>query len=153
MLLHTTTFAATLGRRLQPFHQRDHLCPESKMSATLQKNSCGERHRKYFGNALSRGSYDRVQRCRFVPVRSELGNGLDTSTVEAASSVLHKASENFSVPPSEVFDAMRTLEAAKLPAEGWDTMLGGSQSPGKRWRLVFTSGTKEVQVMSAKIMF
>lgn len=60
---------------------------------------------------------------------------------------LHLASTNSSgsVPPPKVFNALRSLEQAKLPAENWPEIIGGTSSPGRRWRLVFTSGTKEVQ--------
>jgi hypothetical protein len=31
------------------------------------------------------------------------------------------------------------------PSEDWPSIIGGSSPPGNRWRLVFTSGTKQVQ--------
>lgn len=71
-----------------------------------------------------------------------------SQSVEAAASVLREAATDPSIPPPKVFRAMRDLEEAKLPTEGWPEILGGTSSPGRRWRLVFTSGTKEVQVRS-----
>lgn len=67
-------------------------------------------------------------------------------SVQTAITTLHKAAKDKSVPPVEVFKAMREVEKAKVPVEdSWATLLGGTSSPGNRWRLVFTSGTKEVQ--------
>lgn len=34
---------------------------------------------------------------------------------------------------------------AWLQGEDWPAILGGTASPGNRWRLVFTTGTKDVQ--------
>ena len=66
--------------------------------------------------------------------------------VSSAVSTLQLASTSpGSVPPTQVFNALRSLEQAKLPTEDWAATIGGSTSPGRRWRLVFTSGTKEVQ--------
>lgn len=65
-------------------------------------------------------------------------------TVSQAISIVHTAAQDRSVPPKEVFQAMRTLEKEKLPTDGWNTILGGTSSPGNRWRLVFTTGTKDV---------
>lgn len=51
------------------------------------------------------------------------------------------------MPASQVFDAMRVLEKS-VKAEDvkkWPEILGGTRSPGRRWRLVFTSNTKQVQ--------
>jgi hypothetical protein len=31
------------------------------------------------------------------------------------------------------------------PWEDWGSIIGGTAPPGNRWRLVFTSGTKQVQ--------
>lgn len=65
-------------------------------------------------------------------------------TMSQAISIVHTAASDSSVPPKQVFQAMRTLEKEKLPTDGWNTILGGTSSPGNRWRLVFTTGTKEV---------
>jgi hypothetical protein len=59
--------------------------------------------------------------------------------------VLKQASIDYSAPPSAVFNALRNLEQAKLPTEDWPAIIGGTASPGRRWRLIFTSGTKDVQ--------
>lgn len=64
----------------------------------------------------------------------------------AAVSVLLQASADQSVPTSAVFNALRQLEQAKVqPSADWDAIIGGTAPPGNRWRLVFTSGTKQVQ--------
>jgi hypothetical protein len=64
--------------------------------------------------------------------------------LEDAVAVLQRAAADASVPPVKVFDALRSLEKAKLPAEAWPETLGAGAG-GRRWRLVFTSGTKQVQ--------
>lgn len=38
----------------------------------------------------------------------------------------------------------QVLTAVQAEAD-WPTLLGGSASPGNRWRLVFTTGTKDIQ--------
>lgn len=69
--------------------------------------------------------------------------------MEQAVSVLRQAADTSSVPATVVFDAMRALEKSKeISAEdkaAWPAVLGGSAAPGRRWRLVFTTGTKQVQ--------
>lgn len=67
------------------------------------------------------------------------------SSVDRAIETLKTAGETFAVKPVEVFDALRTLEKAKLDASEWPEIVGGKASPGKRWRLVFTTGTKAVR--------
>jgi hypothetical protein len=67
-----------------------------------------------------------------------------SSDISKAVALLQKASTDSSVPPRVLFQALRTLEQAKLPTEEWPGIIGGSPG-GRRWRLVFTSGTKEVQ--------
>lgn len=65
-----------------------------------------------------------------------------TASVE----LVKRAAADASVPPREVFAALRDLERAKLaPSPDWDATIGGTATPGNRWRLVFTSGTKQVQ--------
>ena len=71
------------------------------------------------------------------------GAGLDT---EAAVATLRQAAGSSPLPPAgQVLAAMRALDAAKLDPAPWPEALGGGGPPGKRWRLVFTSGTKDVQ--------
>lgn len=65
--------------------------------------------------------------------------------MEEAAAVLRQAAASPKVPPVEVFDAMRSLEKRKLSPDGWPAVLGGAAPPGRRWRLVFTTGTKQVQ--------
>lgn len=37
-----------------------------------------------------------------------------------------------------------------MQPEDWPRILGGTASPGNRWRLVFTTGTKDVQAAMKK---
>ena len=48
-------------------------------------------------------------------------------------------------PPEVVFTAMRALEKGGARPDEFLAKLGGVRSPGRRWRLVFTTGTKDVQ--------
>ncbi|KAL4428255.1 hypothetical protein ABPG75_002344 [Micractinium tetrahymenae] len=66
--------------------------------------------------------------------------------VAAAVGTLYKAAADSSVAPTAVFAALQTLEQAKLqPSAEWGPIIGGAATPGNRWRLVFTSGTKQVE--------
>jgi len=76
---------------------------------------------------------------------AEQASSSEASDTTQAVAILRQASTEYSVPPSTVFQALRSLEQAKLPTEEWPTIIGGTASPGRRWRLIFTSGTKEVQ--------
>ncbi|PSC70869.1 hypothetical protein C2E20_5731 [Micractinium conductrix] len=86
-------------------------------------------------------------------LRSPVAAGSSTSSssaaappaVDSAVDTLLRAAATGCVPPATVFVALRTLESAKLPPGDWDSIIGGDASPGNRWRLVFTSGTKQVQ--------
>lgn len=68
-----------------------------------------------------------------------------TPEVNKSTSILRQAAKDKNVNPKEVFNALRTLEKAKLKSPEWPMMVGGSSSPGKRWRLVFTTGTSKVR--------
>lgn len=59
--------------------------------------------------------------------------------------ILHEAAANRSISPKGVFAAFRELEKKKLDPDGWEQKLGGESSPGRRWRLIFTTGTKKTQ--------
>lgn len=53
-------------------------------------------------------------------------------------------------PPADTLAAILTLEKAKLPADGLLAALGGDEAtPGRRWRLAFTSGTDAVRAAMA----
>lgn len=52
--------------------------------------------------------------------------------------VLKRAAKTRKVPPTEVFAAMRAIEKAKVDPARFLEYLGGSQSPGRTWMLVFT---------------
>lgn len=92
----------------------------------------------------------KVQRYRDCKVRNSTvcaassveATGKDTSTCVK---LLQQAAATRSVAPKEVFAAIRKLEKEKLSADGWAEKLGGESSPGRRWQLVFTTGTKQVQ--------
>lgn len=144
-------------------------------------------------------------RCRphAVTVRASAASSSAAPAVSGAVERLRKAAADSSVPPRDVFAALRDLEQAKMqvggaggaccgflppcypacrpsslpagpnsspdwgprvhkaplhphlpwppaqslpqPGEDWGTIIGGTASPGNRWRLVFTSGTKQVQ--------
>lgn len=62
--------------------------------------------------------------------------------VSSAADLVKRAAKDSSVPPKQVFKALRTLEAAKLQPADWDATIGGP--PARRWRLVFVAGAKTV---------
>lgn len=62
--------------------------------------------------------------------------------VSSAADVIKRAAKDGSVPPKQVFKALRMLEAAKLQPGDWDATIGGP--PARRWRLVFVAGAKLV---------
>lgn len=68
--------------------------------------------------------------------------GKDTDT---CIELLHQAAATRTIAPKDLFAAIRQLEKQKLSADGWPDKLGGESSPGRRWQLVFTTGTKQVQ--------
>lgn len=59
--------------------------------------------------------------------------------------VLKSAAKTRKVPASEVFAAIRAIEKAKVDPSNFLEYLGGTQSPGRTWMLVFTTGQKLVQ--------
>jgi hypothetical protein len=86
-----------------------------------------------------------VPQRRVVLVHSSLQSGQKSNLtdVEKATSLLKKAAESRQVRPKDVFAALRTLEKAKeLQLSEWPEIVGG---PGKRWELVFTTGTAKVR--------
>ncbi|KAG0599380.1 hypothetical protein M758_12G147800 [Ceratodon purpureus] len=54
--------------------------------------------------------------------------------------VLKKAAKTKKVPATEVFAAIRAIEKAKIDPSNFLKYLGGTQSPGRTWMLVFTVG-------------
>lgn len=68
-----------------------------------------------------------------------------SDAVSAAVEKLKVAGKYFTVNSIEVFESLRTLEAAKLDPAGWSEIVGGQESPGHRWQLVFTTGTAKVR--------
>eukprot|EP00887_Chlorella_sp_A99_P004843 scaffold4.g4843.t1 len=89
------------------------------------------------------------RRPRRGPARGVAACAAASASVEEAVGVLHRAAESPTVPPKELFAAMRALEKAAPSSRedmaAWPATVGGTASPGRRWRLVFTTGTKETQ--------
>jgi len=50
--------------------------------------------------------------------------------------VLKAACSDTSVPKKAVFNALRVMQKAKAPTDGWDKAVGGNDM----WRLVYTAG-------------
>jgi len=77
--------------------------------------------------------------------RASSGAATATSASSDAVELIKKAAKGgFGQPsPAEVLQAVKTLERSNIPA-GDDLLarLGGEQSPGFRWRLVYASGQK-----------
>lgn len=58
--------------------------------------------------------------------------------------ILKTAAKTRKVPVTEVFAAIRAIEKAKVDPSNFLEYLGGTQSPGRTWMLVFTTGQKLV---------
>jgi hypothetical protein len=97
----------------------------------------------------------RQRRC-FIPV-SATGKKTDKVKVNVSDqesslvSNLKRAASSRQVPAQQVFESLMALErCAKQHNTAdvvgtWNEVIGGVTSPGRRWQLVFTSGTKQVQ--------
>ncbi|XP_024382336.1 uncharacterized protein [Physcomitrium patens] len=69
----------------------------------------------------------------------------DTVDVSEHVAVLKRAAKTKKVPPTEVFAAIRAIEKAKVNPSNFLQYLGGTQSPGRTWMLVFTAGKNLVR--------
>jgi hypothetical protein len=99
----------------------------------------------------------RQRRC-FIPI-SATGKEADKVKVKvnisdqesSLVSSLKRAASSRQVPAQQVFESLMALErCAKQHNTAdvvgtWNEVIGGVTSPGRRWQLVFTSGTKQVQ--------
>ncbi|XP_038687662.1 uncharacterized protein LOC119987029 isoform X2 [Tripterygium wilfordii] len=59
--------------------------------------------------------------------------------VEESIRVLKNAAKTRKVPKEEVLSALSVMEKAKLDPSGFLDTLGGSESPGRTWMLIFTA--------------
>ncbi|GJX95844.1 hypothetical protein Tco_0351642 [Tanacetum coccineum] len=59
--------------------------------------------------------------------------------VEESVALLKKAAKTRNVPDTEILSAFKLLERAKLDPSQFCETLGGSESPGKTWMLVYTA--------------
>jgi len=81
------------------------------------------------------------------PVAATSATSSLTSEQEALVSTLRKAAKApGSVPPSTVLNAIVNLEKAKIPPS--DTWPATISSKGKRWRLIYTAASKDVQALA-----
>ncbi|GLU12945.1 hypothetical protein SLE2022_295990 [Rubroshorea leprosula] len=62
--------------------------------------------------------------------------------VEQSVKVLKNAAKTRKVPAEEVLSAMSVIEEAKLDPSGFLQTLGGTESPGRTWMLIFTAEKK-----------
>lgn len=65
--------------------------------------------------------------------------------------VLKRAAKTKKVPPTEVFAAIRAIEKAKVDPSNFLEYLGGTQSPGRTWMLVFTAGKDLVMLIASPL--
>lgn len=54
--------------------------------------------------------------------------------------LLKRAAKTKKVAATEVFAAMRAIEKAKVDPSNFLQALGGTESPGRTWMLIFTAG-------------
>ncbi|RAL54298.1 hypothetical protein DM860_001426 [Cuscuta australis] len=59
--------------------------------------------------------------------------------VEECVRVLKRAAKTRKVPPWEILSAFSVIEKAKLNPSGFFETLGGTESPGRTWMLIFTA--------------
>lgn len=64
---------------------------------------------------------------------------LGLKEVEESVKVLKNAAKTRRVAAEEILSALSVLENAKLDPSGFLETLGGSESPGRTWMLIFTS--------------
>lgn len=58
--------------------------------------------------------------------------------------MLKKAAKTRKVPAAEILSAFDVIEKAKVDPSGFLETLGGTESPGRTWMLIFTA---EVRVL------
>ena len=114
-----------------------------KITKSNQKIKTIQHHSSFKGQYLpkSNNAAATVHRMRICTSAQQTTDDGATVMVDNAVAILRQAAVNARVPSGQVFEALRSLEQAKLPTDDWAEQIGS----GKRWRLVFTSGTKEVQ--------
>lgn len=59
--------------------------------------------------------------------------------------LLKRAAKTKKVPPTEVFAAMKAIEKAKVDPSNFLEALGGTQSPGRTWMLIFNANKTMVR--------
>ncbi|KAK6925348.1 hypothetical protein RJ641_009674 [Dillenia turbinata] len=65
-----------------------------------------------------------------------------TKEVEESVKVLKNAAKTRKVPAEEILSALSTIEKANIDPSGFLKTLGGSQSPGRTWMLIFAAQKK-----------
>ncbi|CAM8971580.1 unnamed protein product [Rhodiola kirilowii] len=75
-----------------------------------------------------------------VPVNVVVDNN-EASNMELEESVriLKKAAKTWKVPSAEILSAFDVIEKAKVDPSGFLETLGGTESPGRTWMLIFTA--------------
>ncbi|KAG6548626.1 hypothetical protein Mapa_009780 [Marchantia paleacea] len=70
----------------------------------------------------------------------DMGNAATAASEDVVRSVelLKTAARTRKVPASEICASFRTLEKAKLDRSNYASIIGGTESPGRTWMLVFT---------------
>lgn len=59
--------------------------------------------------------------------------------------VLKNAAKTRKVPAKEILAAFSVIEKAKIDPSGFLETLGGTESPGRTWMLIFTAEVKEIR--------
>uniref|UniRef100_A0A7N0T7S0 Microbial collagenase n=1 Tax=Kalanchoe fedtschenkoi TaxID=63787 RepID=A0A7N0T7S0_KALFE len=62
-----------------------------------------------------------------------------TREVEQSVQLLKRAAKTRQVPPTEIICALDVIEKAKIDPSGFLETLGGTESPGRTWMLIFTA--------------
>ncbi|XP_027124489.1 uncharacterized protein LOC113768843 [Coffea eugenioides] len=73
---------------------------------------------------------------------NEKEEGQPTKEVEESVRVLKNAAKTRKVPAEDILSAFSVIEKAKLDPSGFLETLGGTESPGRTWMLIFTAEKK-----------
>ncbi|XP_078428467.1 microbial collagenase isoform X2 [Wolffia australiana] len=78
-------------------------------------------------------------RRRSLRARAELGAAPAATDVKEWVTVLKNAAKTRRVPPAEVLAALAAIKKAKLDSSSFFETLGGVETPGRTWMLIFTA--------------
>ncbi|TVU22184.1 hypothetical protein EJB05_31866 [Eragrostis curvula] len=97
---------------------------------------CSHRRRRGISLAASSAASPEVEK---EPSPSPSPQASDLSAVADSVKVLKEAAKTRKVPAPEVLSALSNIKKAKLDTSTFFETLGGTESPGRTWMLIFTA--------------